>query len=377
VTHDSKVFVCACHGVYAACNDPKDFTFFVQFREGIGKVLLEKLVEILWQENGELLASLAPDKLYTSVTRGKEEITAVGGLRKFCLLYPEDLEFIADTGGRCRIRLLRSCTFDVPSWPLQDGVGDSPKSGRDGRKRDEADGGASQRDSAGRRNGAVIDGEGVPDEPRKSAGGEIRRTAAVERLVGILRAEGGDMSATQATSKLYKALPRAKEEVVAAGGLRKFCELFPVDLEFVADLQGRCRIRARRATKGSRGSGRAERAAKESQGDSKASSRSSSAAPQPSLQSGQAGIGILPVGGATLLGGAGAQISCGEDSAAAALAAAAAAGTLPEMGVMIPISREATTTLQRLVGILRGEGGEMYAARAPEVFQTHTRLRWI
>jgi hypothetical protein len=165
--------------------------------------------------------------------------------------------------------------------------------------------------------------------------------------------------------------------VVAAGGLRKFCELFPVDLEFVADLQGRCRIRAKRATKGSRGSGRAERAAKESQGDSKASSRSSSAAPQPSLQSGQAGIGILPGGGATLLGGAGAQISCGGDSAAAALAAAAAAGTLPEMGVMMPISREATTTLQRLVGILRGEGGEMYAARAPEVFQTHTRLRWI
>ncbi len=34
---------------------------------------------------------------------------------------------------------------------------------------------------------------------------------------------------------------------------------------------------------------------------------------------------------------------------------------------MMPISKEATTTLQRLVGILRGEGGEMYAARAPEV----------
>jgi hypothetical protein len=339
----------------------------MQFREGIGKVLLEKLVEILRQENGELLASLAPDKLYTSVTRGKEEITAVGGLRKFCLLYPADLEFIADTGGRCRIRLRRSCTFDVPLWPLQDGIADSPMSGRDGRKRDEADGGTFQRDAAGRGNGVVTDGEGALEEPRKPAGGEVRRTAAVERLVGILRAEGGDMSATQATSKLYKALPRAKEEVVAAGGLRKFCELFPVDLEFVADLQGRCRIRARRATKGSRGSGRAERAAKESQGDSKASSRSSSAAPRSSLQSGQVMVGILPVGGLAL-GAANVQIAFGGDSAAAAAAAAAVtAGTLPEMGVNMPISREATTTLQRLVGILRGEGGEMYAARAPEV----------
>ncbi len=353
----------------------------MQFREGIGKVLLEKLVEILRQENGELLASLAPDKLYTSVTRGKEEITAVGGLRKFCLLYPADLEFIADTGGRCRIRLRRSCTFDVPSWPLQDGVGDSPKSGRDGRKRDDADGAISQRDSAGRGNGAAIDGEGASDEPRKPVGGEIRRTAAVERLVGILRAEGGDMSATQATSKLYKALPRAKEDVVAAGGLRKFCELFPVDLEFVADLQGRCRIRARRATKGSRGSGRAERAAKEAQADSKASSRSSSAAPRPSSQSGQAAVGILPGGGAlaTVGGGAGGQIACGGDSSAAAAAAAAAvaAGTLPEMGVNMPISREATTTLQRLVGILRGEGGEMYAARAPEVRSDYSDIRLV
>jgi hypothetical protein len=330
-------------------------------------VLLEKLVEILRQENGDLLASLAPDKLYPSVTRGKEEIIAVGGLRKFCLLYPEDLEFIADTGGRCRIRLRRSCTFDVPSWPLHDGVSNSPNSGGGGRKPDETDGLISQKDSADRGDFAVINGEGIPDEPRKSGGGEIKRTPAVERLVGILRAEGGDMSATQATSKLYKALPRAKDDVVAAGGLRKFCELFPVDLEFVADLQGRCRIRARRATKGSRGSGRAERAAKESQGESKTSSRSTSAAPRSSVtvQGSQVVPGILPgMMTSQAEGGATAQIANGGDSASSS---AADAGAVPLMGVNMPITREATTTLQRLVGILRGEGGEMYAARAPEV----------
>ena len=311
-----------------------------EFREGIGRVLLEKLVDILRQENGELLASLAPDKLYTSVPRGKEEITAVGGLRKFCLLYPEDLEFIADTGGRCRIRLCRSSTFDVPLWSLQDGIPDAPKQAtRDGRRRDEGDGTAPP-------GGCEIGAE----EPRKP---EVRRTAAVERLVGILRAEGGDMSATQATSKLYKALPRAKEDVVAAGGLRKFCELFPTDLEFVADLQGRCRIRARRATKGSRGSGRAERAAKEAQ-DSKGSSRSSSAA-RP------------PLGGQATNAQSSSSGLDGGLAAVAAAAAAAAAGTGGDVPLIMPISKEATTTLQRLVGILRGEGGEMYAARAPEV----------
>ena len=325
-----------------------------EFREGIGRVLLEKLVEILRQESGELLASLAPDKLYTSVARGKEEITAVGGLRKFCLLYPADLEFIADTGGRCRIRLRRSSTFDVPSWPLQDGPADAPKpAAREGRRREE--GGADGNGTPG-----VASGEGGSEEPRKP---EVRRTAAVERLVGILRAEGGDMSATQATSKLYKALPRAKEDVVAAGGLRKFCELFPTDLEFVADLQGRCRIRARRATKGSRGSGRAERAAKEAQGDSKASSRSSSTA-RPASQSGQSAVQSNSSGNfnSSVVG----------DSAMAAAAAsnalAVGAPGLPgDAPLIMPISREATTTLQRLVGILRGEGGEMYAARAPEV----------
>jgi hypothetical protein len=43
--------------------------------------------------------------------------------------------------------------------------------------------------------------------------------------------------------------------------------------------------------------------------------------------------------------------------------------------VNMPISREATTTLQRLVGILRGEGGEMYAARAPEVRSDFSDIR--
>ncbi len=203
--------------------------------------------------------------------------------------------------------------------------------------------------------------DGGGDEPRKPVGGEIRRTAAVMRLVGILRAQGGDMYATQATSKLYKAVPRAKEEVAAAGGLRKFCELFPVDLEFVADPEGRCRVRARRPTRGLRGPGRAELAQAGSTASSR--SRSSSAAVRPSSQSGQAAVGVLPGGGVTEGGGSGGQIACGGDGAAAA----AAAGALPEMGGDVPMGREAATTLQRLVGILHSGGGEMYAARAPKV----------
>ena len=51
-------------------------------------------------------------------------------------------------------------------------------------------------------------------------------------------------------------------------------------------------------------------------------------------------------------------------------ASGSANGTLGVLGdavLTMPISREATTTFQRLVGFLREEGGEMYSARAPEV----------
>ena len=327
-----------------------------EFREGIGTALLEKLVEILRREpGGQLLASLAPERLYASVARGREGIAAAGGLRRFCLLYPAQLEFIADAVGRCRIRLRQSTAVDA----RHDG---------EGRRRVE-------RGVEGTALTGVMGGEGGSEEPRKP---DVCPAAVVARLVRILGAEGEDMSATRITSTLYKALPRAKEAVVAAGGLRKFCELFPADLEFVADPMGRCRVRARRrATKESPWSGRAQRAAVEAQGDSEASSRASSTE-RPAPQTGQSS------GECDSDGNVNSCAVCGDTAMVAAAASSALAvgapGPPPDSRLVTPMGKETITTLQRIVGILRRVGGEMYAARAPEVRvdrQLHMDLQYV
>ena len=210
---------------------------------GVDRILLEKLLEtlvtILRRSDGEMLASLVTDRLYRSCPRGKEVVMSAGGLRKFCMLYPTDLAFLSDASGRCRIRLLRTSTIKELPSPKQRGT---PKASQQMAELVLEDGRAD-------RAASLPAGHGGDQAP-----GLLR--AAVDRLIGILRAEGGAMPAAHATLRLYRALPRAKAAVAAAGGLRRFCESFPADLAFVADPKGRCLLVARRPARGSRAAGR-------------------------------------------------------------------------------------------------------------------------
>ena len=275
-------------------------------KDEVRRAILVRLVEALRvAPDGVLLAAQVPARVVDGVPGGREAVLACGGLRSFCLAFPAELDYVADSGGRNLVRLrpqtgrgaggaagpsaVVPSTAAVPTAPAsgrtgsngdtaaaqaQGRCGTGPPVSRDTKRpydpvaaqaqatqaqatqaqvaQAQAQAAQAAKAQAAKAAKAAVavaaeggGGEGGEGKSSASASASASANLVAVALVQLLlrKGRGVEVPAPQLCALLYRELPSARDVVTAAGGIRRFCLTHADRFEFVTDAGGRCSLR--------------------------------------------------------------------------------------------------------------------------------------